>query len=172
MTKATADRTTLLLLFASVVCIGGSSEIVDGARMFQPRRELATLNVCQLVPGEDIARALGGKLADARAFSDKALSRCTYFIVPPGSEKPRGYVVWMQPPEDFEGLKQDIAEPRTSITGLGDGAYMFRDAGDGRFKINVLKRGDVMIQVTGESADSARKVADAVVARLGKPAPN
>ena len=52
-----------------------------------------------------------------------------------------------------------------------DGAYMFQGKGDGRFKINVLKRGDLMIQATGETAESARKVADAVVAHLWKTAP-
>jgi hypothetical protein len=76
----------------------------------------------------------------------------------------------MQPPEDFEELKKSIEEPRTTLTGLGDGAYMFHDKGDGRFKINVLKRGDLMFQATGETAESARKVADAVVAQLWKAA--
>lgn len=69
---------------------------------------------------------------------------------------------------------------------------MFQDKGDGRFKINVLKRGDLMFQASGESltvlleagpavprpadgtapsAASARKLADAVAAHLWKTAP-
>ncbi len=82
-----------------------------------------------------------------------------------------GYVVYLQPAEDFEGLKKYIEDPITPIAGLGDGAYMFHDTGDGRFKIHVLKRGDVMVEANAESAASARKVADAVVAVLWKKAP-
>jgi hypothetical protein len=135
------------------------------------RRDYTTLNVCQLVPGETIARALGGKLSDQRPANDKTFSRCTYLIVPPGSSKPAGYVVWVQPATDFQELKKVIDEPLTSVTGLGDDAYMFRDSGDGRFKINVLKRGDLMFQASGETAAAARQVADAVVSVLWKKAP-
>lgn len=133
-------------------------------------RDYRTLNVCQLVPGDHVARALGGKLSEQRPTYDTASSRCTYLIVPPGSAKPLGYVVWIQPAGDFQELKQFLDDPFTSVTGLGDDAYMFRDAGDGRFKINVLKRGDVMFQATGDSAATARQVADAVVSILWKKA--
>lgn len=137
----------------------------------QPRRDYQTFNVCQAVPGDTIARAVGGKLADARPVFDKSVSRCRYTVDLPGAGKQAGYIVWIQPPEDFEDLKKYIEEPRTTLTGLGDGAYLFHDKGDGRFKINVLKRGDLMFQATGESAESARKVADAVAAHLWKTAP-
>jgi hypothetical protein len=133
----------------------------------QPR-DYTKLNVCQLVPGETIARAAGAKLVEARPFFDKSFSRCTYIVVPSGSDKQTGYVVWIQPAADFQDLKQYIEEPITPIAGLGDEAYTFRDKGDGRYKINVLKRGDLMIQATGGTAESARKVADAAVAVLWK----
>lgn len=134
-------------------------------------RDYTKLNVCQLVPGDHVARALGGQLSEQRPAYDKAFSRCTYLIVLPGSAKPLGYVVWIQPPGDFQELKQFIDEPLTSVSGLGDDAYAFRDAGDGRFKINVLKRGDLMFQATGDSALAARQVADAVVSVLWKKVP-
>jgi hypothetical protein len=137
----------------------------------QPGRDFATLNVCQLVPGEAIARALGGKLVEARPVPDKSVPRCRYFVLPAGSDSQRGYVVWMQQPQDFEELKKSISDPITVVSGLGDGAYLFRDKGDGRFKIHVLKRGDLMFEATGDSAESARKVADAVVGQLWKKAP-
>jgi hypothetical protein len=74
----------------------------------------------------------------------------------------------MQQPEDFEDLKKFISDAITAVTGLGNGAYLFRDKSDGRFKIHVLKRGDLMFEATGDSAESARKVADAVVGQLWK----
>ena len=132
----------------------------------QPARDWAKLDACRLVPGEGIARALGGKLTGTRPFADKSVSRCTYFVVPAGREKPLGYTVWLQAAADFEELKKYIDDPISPVNGLGDAAYLFHDKGDGRFKIHVLKRGDLMFEATGESAESARKVAEAVVAQL------
>jgi hypothetical protein len=157
-----------VLMVSALLAVAQAAGRSAGA---QPRRDYVTFNVCQAVPGETIARAFGGKLVEARPFGDKSFSRCTYFIVLPATGQRVGYAVWMQPPEDFEELKKYIEEPRTPLTGLGDGAYMFHDKGDGRFKINVLKRGDLMFQATGETAVSARKVADAVVAHMWKTSP-
>ena len=74
----------------------------------------------------------------------------------------------MQPETNFEELKKYTESPLTPVAGLGDGAYIFQDKGDGRFKLRVLKRGDLMFEATGDSAESARKVADVVVAHLWK----
>lgn len=137
----------------------------------QPARDYTKFNVCEAVPGEAVARAVGATLVETRPFFDKSFSRCTYIVMPPGSTQRAGYTVWMQPAEDFEELKKYIEEPITPVSGLGDGAYWFKDKGDNRFKIHVLKRGDLMFQATGESAASARKVAEAVVAVLWKKAP-
>jgi hypothetical protein len=49
------------------------------------------------------------------------------------------------------------------VSRLGDAAYVFQDD-DRRFKLNVLKRGDLMFQATADTRESARKVADTVLA--------
>jgi hypothetical protein len=54
------------------------------------------------------------------------------------------------------------------VTGIGDGAYAFKDPGDGRFKIRVLRRGDVTIEASADTAETARKVAAVAVAQLAK----
>ena len=79
--------------------------------------------------------------------------------------------MWVSAEADFEELKRHTESPLTPVPGVGDGAYMFQDKGDGRFKIRVLKRGDLMFEATGDSADSARKVAAVVVEHLWKKAP-
>jgi hypothetical protein len=137
----------------------------------QAARDFQKLDVCQMIPGSVVARAIGGTLVNTRLFQDKSFSRCTYFVKPEGATEQLGYVVWVGPATDFEELKRYIEEKKTPLTGLGDGAYTFQDKGDGRFKINVLKRGDVTLEITGESAANARKVADAVVAHLWKKSP-
>jgi len=56
----------------------------------------------------------------------------------PGSDRPLGYVVYLQPVDDFEALKAYIEAPISLIAGLGDAASGFQDRGDGRDNIYVL----------------------------------
>lgn len=113
------------------------------------------------VLGEVIAHQLDGCLGKAGPLADKNWSRCTYFVALPGSEAPKAYVLWLQPAEDYEELKAYIEEPIVPIAGLGDAAFGFQDKGDGRYKIYVLKRGDLSCQARGEAEAPARKVAEA-----------
>jgi hypothetical protein len=162
-------------LVLSVLLFGGNPIMRLSAdsqpRASQTPRDWTTFNVCQLVPGDAVARAVAAKLNEARPFYDKTFSRCTYLVTITATNKPAGYGVWMSPEADFEELKQHTQSPLTPVTGLGDGAYMFQDKGDGRFKIRVLKRGDLMFEATGDSADAARKVAAVVVEHLWKKRP-
>ena len=134
----------------------------------QTTRDWTRLNVCELVPGDAVAQAVGARLNQARPTYDKTFSRCTYQVTLAATTKPAGYIVWMQPEADFEALKQYAESPLTAVTGLGDGAYIFQDKGDGRFKLRVLKRGDLMFEATGDSPESTRRVADVVVQHLWK----
>ena len=159
--------------FALAALLVGEHRIPDfppasETQTIQPPRDWTTVNVCQIVPGEAVARAVAGTLNETRPFQDKVISRCTYLITLKATGKPAGYIVWMQPETNFEELKKYTESPLTPVPGLGDGAYIFQDKGDGRFKLRVLKRGDLMFEATGDSAESARKVADVVVAQLWK----
>jgi hypothetical protein len=129
-------------------------------------RDYAKFNVCEFIPGDAIARAVGGRLTQSRPTFDKNWSRCAYYVTDVNG-KPNGYVVWIQPAEDFEELKKYIDQPITPVSGVGDGAYLFQDD-DRRFKLNVLKRGELMFQATADTQESARQVADAVLAILSK----
>ena len=142
---------------------GGSASV-----RAQASRDYTKFNVCEAVPGDAIARAMGGRIVTTRPTFDKNWSRCLYMVTTPGSDRQRGYTVWLAPPPDFEDMKPYIEEPITPVAGLGDGAYIYRDKGDGRFKIYVLMRGQQTISTTGETAESARKVAEAVLAVLRK----
>ena len=164
----------IALMAGGLLVVGnliGHLSAASQARASQPPRDWTTFNVCQLVPGDAVAQAVGATLNQAQPFFDKAFSRCTYRVTIKATNKPAGYVVWMQPEADFEGLKAYTEAPMTPVAGLGDGAYIFEDKEYGRFKLRVLKRGDLMFEATGDSAASARKVADVVVAHLWKKVP-
>jgi hypothetical protein len=150
----------LLGLTASLHAAGGPAT--------QQSHDWTTFNVCQLVPGDAVARAVGARLNQAMPVYDKSFSRCIYRVTSTATNKPNGYVVWVDDEAMFEELKTVADVPLVPVAGLGDGAYIFQDKGDGRFKLRVLKRGDLMIEVTGDTAESARKVADVVVTYLWK----
>jgi hypothetical protein len=125
-------------------------------------------NVCEVVPGEAIARAIGAKLIATRPTFDKKWSRCRYVVAASRPDEQLGVLVWLSPVADFEEIKPFIAEKITPVAGLGDGAYIFQDKGDGRFKIYVLLRGQQTIQATGDTPELARKIAETAVAALRK----
>jgi hypothetical protein len=129
-------------------------------------RDYRTFNVCEFIPGDAIARSVGAKLTQSRPTFDKDWSRCAYYVTD-ANGKPSGYVVWIQPAEDFEELKKHIEQPIASVSGLGDAAYVFQDD-DRRFKLNVLTRGDFMFQATADTQESARRVAETVLAIVSK----
>jgi hypothetical protein len=135
-------------------------------------RNLSGVNVCQMVPGEAVAKAVGGTLAEARPIvaKDSTLPRCVYQVVVPqgAATARRAYVIWAYPPGDFQSLRRYTEGKVSDVPGLGDGAYAFKDPGDGRFKIRVLKSGDVTIEATADTADAARRVAEAALASLKK----
>ena len=163
-------RIALPVALATVV--GVSLSVSAGTARAQTGRDLKTIDVCRIVPGEAVAAAVGGKLAEARPFTPKppTFARCTYMVDVPGAAQAarKGFALWFYPPADFEELRKYTEGKVTDIPGLGDGAYGFQDPGDGRFKIRVLKRGDVAIEASADTADAARKVAGVAVARLAK----
>jgi hypothetical protein len=136
-------------------------------------RDFAKTDVCQLVPGEAVARALGMKLADAQSFVDPggAFARCTYLVVPivDAGDLRKGYSVWLQPAGDFERLKASSQGPTSPVPDLGDTAYLFQDPGDGRVKLRALKKGDAVLMVTADTAEAARRIAEVAVTSVWPP---
>ncbi|MCB1906667.1 MAG: hypothetical protein KDH15_04800 [Rhodocyclaceae bacterium] len=130
-----------------------------------PPRDYDHFDVCKAVPGEVFEKALGATLTEVRPFFDKSFARCVYLLKPTAGGV-TGYALWIQPAEDFAELRKYIDDPVTAVDGLGDNAYLFRDSGDGRYKLNVLKRGDLMFQVTAGNEADVRRLAAAVWAAL------
>jgi len=162
--------TSLTAHFAAFV--GVSLAVSAGTAAAQTPRDLKTMNVCQVVPGDAVAAAVGGKLAETRPFTPQnpTFTRCTYLVDVPvaGRSTRNGYTLWFYPPADFEELRKFTEGTITAVPGLADDAYEFLDPGDGRFKIRVLRRGDLTVEATAGTADAARKIAGVAVAWLAK----
>jgi hypothetical protein len=131
--------------------------------------DLATVDVCQRVPGEEVARAVGGKLVEVLPFrgSEQQRSRCRYSIAPAtGQGARRIFVVWLMASSEFDALRRAQDNPTSAVPNLGDNAFISFAPGGQHFDLCVLKRGVATIEVTGEERASAIRVGRVALAHL------
>ncbi|HEX9188594.1 MAG TPA: hypothetical protein VGB87_16055 [Vicinamibacteria bacterium] len=130
----------------------------------------AKVDVCQRVPGADVAAALGKILKKTRPMTTDSSARCVYLLAPPGTPDPpvSGVVLWLYKAEDYDALARYTEGKIEPVPGLGDAAMRFRDPGDGLFKLRVVKRGQFAIEAVAADPDSTRKLAELALARLSK----
>jgi hypothetical protein len=157
--KATMRSICFLFLVAASVT-GGNAGIPD----------LSTLDVCVLVPGDEVARAVAATLQETKRFNspDGDIARCVYIVTPTGNDgsAPRAFAVELEPPSNFTEVRPYVDEPTQDIKGLGDGAWASRDPDIGRFRLWVLRRGVATLYLTGDDEDELRKIADLVLSKL------
>jgi hypothetical protein len=136
-----------------------------------PPRELRAFDVCTFAAGADVIRVVGGSLLDTKRFNapDGTIARCNYGVALPGKGNEKERTVWvveLSPPADFDELRPHIDEPVRDVAGVGDGAYEYKSADTGRWRIYTRKPGDVTISVTGSDESIVRKLAAYVLSRL------
>lgn len=152
---------------ALVVVLAGAS-IGSAADAAVP--DLAALDVCALVPGDQVARAVGAPLAETRRFNspDGDIARCVYLVAPAAGGDPpaRAFAVELQQPASFLEVRPYVEEPIRDVDGLGDGAWTYRDPDTGRFRLHVLRRDVATIYLTGEDEGELRALAELVLSRL------
>lgn len=132
----------------------------------------APVNVCERMPGTEVAKAFGKTLRSQRSVAPKgeAASRCVYILAEAGKpDAPTvGLVLWHYPPADYDELKRVTDAKTEAVPGLGDAAMRFLDPGDGRHKLRVLRRGKFTLEATAPDADSALKMARLALERFDR----
>jgi len=160
--------TIFATLFLASGCQSTGSEKQTGALGKNP--DFGTLNVCDVLPGDSLAIALGGRLSDVRPLDSGAgeAKRCRYTMLPADttSGKPSVFVVYLQRPADFDTLKTLQEDPIDSVYGLGDDAFISYHSDTARHDLYVLKRERYMIEITGDDRESIRKIAEYALGRL------
>ncbi len=133
----------------------------------RPGRDLTELVVCDLVPGEEVASALGGTLyaEPAPTASGSLWNECAYLVrIDPAQPVARLASVRFYAPEHFEVAKQ-LADSREEVGGLGDEAFAVEEPP--LHSLTVLRRDDVAFEVRAEtSAEDARAIAELVDEKL------
>ena len=132
----------------------------------------SSINVCERVPGTEVAKVLGKSLKSERPIilKDSKMSRCVYLLH--GQGKPdgatEGVVLWLYTAKEYAELNQVTEAKLEHVPSLGDDAVRFLDSGDGRHKLRALRKGRYSIESTGGDEGSALAVARLALERFDK----
>ncbi len=148
---------------------GETSASAEAAAPGEPI-DTSALNVCQRVPGKEVAQALSGELSGVLPFpaSDEQPARCRYAVKlsASGRSTERAYIVYLMTPSDFDKRRVQVANPMTPVPKLADVAYVtYAPAGEAA-TLFVLKRGTAAIEIMGEDRAQLVKIARVVLAHL------
>lgn len=135
----------------------------------QPIRDPASVDVCQRVPGADVAKLFGKDLKQAKAIVSKdEFSRCVYLVTNPGSAQTvPGYSLWLYPPEDYDELLRYTEGIVENPSGFGDAAVLFKDE-DGLSKLRLVVREKFSLEAVASDAESAKKLAKLALERFSR----
>ena len=123
---------------------------------------------CNKVSAAVVASALGGRVTNtiSSGWVDRGEARCRYYVRVPGADTTsRIYILYIQPAEDYEGLKENASAPPTDVAGVGDAAYFYVDPETKRVWMYAVARGRLTVTVTGPDLPSARKLAALALTR-------
>ena len=124
-----------------------------------PPASFEAVNVCERVSGDAVAKALEATLLEVRPVNVKGLTaaRCVYRLQMGGA--PRAFVLWLNPPADYDGLRKAASGSVKPVSGLGAAAHLTFDGETKRYTLTAVKPERVTIQVTGEQVDWLQAIA-------------
>lgn len=132
----------------------------------QAAESFATINVCERVPGEEVATAVKGKLIDVRPVNIAGFeaARCVYGI--DLGDARQTFVLWFNPASDYDGLRKAASGLVKPLAEIGDAAHLTTDADTKRVIITAIKRGKVTIQATGAREEWVRDLATLALSKF------
>jgi len=132
----------------------------------------SSINVCERVPGGEVAKVLGKPLKSERpiVFKDSKLSRCVYLLYSGGKPEgaTQGLVLWLYAAQEYAELNKATESKLEPVAGVGDDAVRFLDSGDGRHKLRALRKGRYAVEATAGDTASALALARLAVERFDK----
>jgi hypothetical protein len=140
-------------------------------------RELASINVCALMPDAVVGQLLGKTVTRGGSRRDYGIytQGCEYELRQ--GNGPAGYeyvFIDLKPVDTFGGLNEELQGNRSMgqhvtgerVSGVGDKAFAIDNQTEQSTTLHVLRRGDVALDVKANSLDHARKLAVATLERL------
>jgi hypothetical protein len=154
-----ACRTASLPVLAAVLALAAGKPVATQEAKPGPLATFEHVNVCERVPGNELAAAVSGHLLQTRPINHAGLvaARCVYTLQ---IGEARGvFVVWLSPAAEYAGLRRAAEPPVTAVAGVGDRAHRTTDKDTRRMTLTALKRNSVTVQVTGEREADLKAIA-------------
>lgn len=151
----------------SIDSLSSSSEAAPAAQA-PAGRDLATLDLCELVPGESVAEVLAARLnrSPTSNVSD-VMSECWYSVSKKGSDAGLdSYTLWVSPPGDYGMSKELEAGPLEEISGLGDEAYITHSELEDQYSLQVLIADELTLGAYGSDRERVLALARLALDRL------
>ena len=155
-----------------------SADAADGAIQEETTatgEDFSTTNVCELLPADLVANAVGGSVLQPARRSDYGTSQgCEYEVDPAGEDTYEYGAIWLGPPSGYGVPEDRIATDRglgqevkwETIEGLGDEAYVIHNATEEQSTVYVLLKDRMYYEVTMEHYEDARKLTDLVLTKF------
>ena len=122
--------------------------------------EGAAADICRLIPGDKVARAIEGKLLEAKSFE----KRCLYIVGFKEATLPeQAFIIYSHDAGEYESLKNAMEGEQKPLSGLGDKAVIGFDAESTRYWLLIGKNGHFTLQVSGADEGMVRKVGASAV---------
>ncbi len=142
-------------------------------------RDLGALDLCALLPADEVAAALDGRIEQPASSEDYGQFRgCTYGLRP-AAGRFEFVAVRLQPPATFEGSEAALETARglgheaaaQPVDGLADEAFAVENRTEDQWTVHALRRSDLAVEVTAASLEHARLLAEKVLERTAEGAP-
>jgi hypothetical protein len=130
-------------------------------------RDLASVDVCELIPANAVASAVGGQIDGPAEATDPGFDGkgCRYrYRLADG--RTGATEISLHPPSEFDFWRTTQSFPLTDLDGIGDGAYWGKRTGE--TNLFVLARGDVTVRIRAisQELEQAQAIAGAVLEHL------
>jgi hypothetical protein len=129
-------------------------------------RDFMKIDVCSLVSDKEVAQLDNGTVQSPAQNSDLGTTRgCSYGVTTADG----GYdnvIIYVEPPDLLEASLELSTDKGTPVAGIGDQAYLQKDADTGQFRLLAERKGDFGVEVIGENSDAVVAIAKLLLPRL------
>jgi Protein of unknown function (DUF3558) len=130
-------------------------------------REFSTINVCELLPPEEVAELSGGAVdGEPNQQSEADYSMCWYEVTS-ATGAYSYYIVYLETAEVGE-MALTLGETGDPVPDLGDESYLRFEESEDQFRLIVLRRGEYAIDMAGTDSDVMIEIARLLIERLGR----
>ena len=127
-------------------------------------RDFSKIDICQLIPIQDVADMVGGTPAgDPNGSANGDVIDCWYSIVSVQGQPPAQFIAYVEPVVLAEYGFDDKGE---SVPGIGDRASIMYSDTDQQYELTAIREGDLGIDVKGATREGTLAIARALMERI------